>query len=202
MVTDDRRGDPRFLNAMTSLQLARLEGDEGTAFALWPDLTIAYVNPAWGRFAAANDGSPAVADRWSPGASILDAISQEVRPYFASRYRQCLRDRTDWNHDYECSSPDRYRVFRMRVFRAESVEALIVINSCRIDFQSVREERPPLEEWYRPASGLILQCCDCRRFRRLTAKLVWDWVPAWVRQAPSRVSHGLCESCRAFYSLQ
>lgn len=79
-------GDPRFLAGLSSGQLHRLEEEEGTVFALWPDLTIAYVNPAWRQFAAANAGEPQISQRWSVGASVLAAIAPPVRPFFREHY--------------------------------------------------------------------------------------------------------------------
>jgi len=40
-------------------------------------------------------------------------------------------------------------------------------------------------------------CSNCRRTQRAD-RSGWDWVPEWVRGAPVRVSHGICEICSGF----
>ena len=33
----------------------------------------------------------------------------------------------------------------------------------------------------------------------MTAPESWDWVPAFVAQPPSKISHGLCPLCTVYY---
>jgi len=48
-------------------------------------------------------------------------------------------------------------------------------------------------------TGLVTQCCNCRRVQRQTALDQWDWVPAWVDDTPSFITSGLCAICYRFY---
>ena len=52
---------------------------------------------------------------------------------------------------------------------------------------------------YRSAEGVLVQCCHCRRVRRIEEPMVWDWVPAWLTAGPEGTSHGLCEPCVGFH---
>lgn len=195
-------GDPRFLAGLSSGQLHRLEEEEGTVFALWPDLTIAYVNPAWRQFAAANAGEPQISQRWSVGASVLAAIAPPVRPFFREHYLSCLQDQEVWQYDYDCSSPTHSRVFHLQAIPTDSLDALVVVNSLRVERPRPLAGRDPLEELYQQPNGLIRQCCDCRRFRRISPPHAWDWVPDWANHSPPQTSHGICPTCRAFYDLR
>jgi hypothetical protein len=195
------RISPRILRFLPDEQLAEFERSHNTVLALWPDLSIAYVNPAWIRFALENDGEPAISRSWSVGACMLDAIAPPVRSFFEVQYRECLTERRVWDFDYECSSADRYRVFHLRVAPTPGAEALISIHTPRIDFDCVRDESPPILANYLQADGAVRQCCECRRFQRFGATDVFDWVPSWIRRRPQQVRQVLCPNCRSFYGI-
>jgi hypothetical protein len=75
---------------------------------------------------------------------------------------------------------------------------LLVEHSLLVDRPHQHPELAGLEAHYRSPSGLILQCSNCRRFRRADAA-VWDWVRVWISQMPRDVTHGLCAACVGFY---
>lgn len=193
------RISPRILRFLPDRQLAEFERSRNTVLALWPDLSIAYVNPAWIRFAVENDGEPAISNSWSVGACVLDAIVPPVRSFFEEQYRKCLTEKRAWDFDYECSSADRFRVFHLRVAPPPGAEVLITVHTPRIDFDCVREECPPILANYRQADGAVRQCCECRKFQRFGATNLFDWVPFWIRCRPQRVRQVLCPNCCSFY---
>lgn len=190
---------PRILRFLPDQQLAEFERSHNTVLVLWPDLSIAYVNPAWVRFALENDGEPAISNSWSVGACVLDAIVPPVRSFFEDHYRRCLRERRAWDFEYECSSADRFRVFHLCVTPTRDAEALIASHSPRIDFDCVRDESPPIPTNYLQADGALRQCCECRRFQRTPPAHQWDWVPTWIRCRPPHVRLILCPTCGSFY---
>lgn len=49
------------------------------------------------------------------------------------------------------------------------------------------------------ATGLVTQCMHCRRVRAPVEPERWDFVPAFVAQAPEPVSHGMCGPCFEVY---
>lgn len=168
-------------------------------YGLWPDLSLAYANGAWSRFAGENGGEPAISTEWNLGRCALDAIAEPLRPFFAENYRRCLRELRPWEHAYECSSADLYRQFHMTVFPLGRAEGLLVVNSLRIETPHDRVSVSPLEDRYRNPHGIITQCCHCRRVQRADDEPTWDWVPDWVQRFPKRTSHGICPACCGFY---
>jgi hypothetical protein len=42
-------------------------------------------------------------------------------------------------------------------------------------------------------------CCHCRRTRLSSDPPEWVWVPGFVREPPSRVSHMICTPCRTLH---
>ena len=189
--------DPKFLPLLEGFQLPGLQNDPGTIYGLWPDLRLAYMNPAWSRFAAENGGEPAISENWGLGADITRAIAEPLRPIFQDCYEQCLREDRPWVHIYECSSPAVYRAFQMKVFPLRRGEGILVINSLKVVAAMHRRSEPPLEERFRAANGLILQCAHCRRVQRVDGQ--WDWVADWVGWPAPRTSHGICDACVAYY---
>ena len=190
-----------FATLLRDYQLADLEKHHGSIYGLWPDLRLAYVNPAWHRFAAENGGEPAISTRWKLGACILDAFSQDLGSYYRTAYNRCLELGEPWEHQYECSSKDRYRRFHQTVYPLGR-SGLLVVNSLVVELPhdpAERSPRGPDEPVYRDGYGLIHQCAHCRRVQNLRTAQRWDWVPAWVERIPSPTSHTFCPACFGYY---
>ena len=176
-----------------------LQNDNGTIFGLWPDLRLAFVNSGWMQFSTKNGGEPRITSEWKLGRCVLDAIAKPLRPFFAENYGRCLREGRPWEHVYECSSADHFRLFHMTTFPLGVAEGLLVVNSLRQEIAHSRIACPPLDKIYRNEHGILAQCSHCRRVRRIGENQVWDWVPAWVNTQPADTSHSLCEPCIGFY---
>jgi len=198
------QSDARFQSLLTDFDRQALENDEGTIYGLWPSFALAFVNVGWFRFAEFNNGEPGISSKWRIGASILDGIAEPLRGFFAEHFERCLRERRPWEHVYECSSAEKFRLFHMTTFPLGNAEGLLVVNSLRQEVAHTSVGCPPLDELYRNEHGIVTQCGHCRRVRRRQEdNETWDWVPAWVTSPPPNTSHGLCEPCVGFhYSSQ
>lgn len=139
---------------------------ENTVYGVRPDLTLAYVNLGWTRFAALNGGEPHISSEWNLGRCIEDAIAPVLRPFFSDNFSKCLRERRPWEHFYECSSAELYRKFCMKTFPLGKSEGLLIVHSLVREIPQTGLAHEPLEENYRHPTGLIIQCCHCRRVRR------------------------------------
>jgi hypothetical protein len=112
-------------------RLARLEEDPSIVYMLGPELRIVYCNRAWDDFAALN-GGVGINRQAVLGASVMEAIVMPLRPFYARGFGGAQRESRAWEHDFECSSPELYRLFRMRVLPlADSY--LMVENSLRVE---------------------------------------------------------------------
>ena len=136
------------------------------------------------------------------GTSVLDVIPELLRPIYANGYAQAKGQSRPWEHDYECSSPDSYRLFHMRALPLSN-SYLLIENSLRVE-RHHGPERPAMPAntvLYLGDTGILTMCCHCRRTRRIgTASVpVWDWVPAHLVNPPGPISHGLCRNCRAYF---
>jgi len=182
-------------------QLANLEADDATIYMLGPDLRIVYCNRAWDVFASLNGGVGLTREAVL-GTCILDVIAEPLRQFYASGFARAQTTLRPWEHDYECSSPEQFRLFHMRVLPLAS-SYLLVENSLRVErpHGAERPAMPPSPASYVTEDGIITMCCHCRRTRRLNAdsEHVWDWVPEFLSHPPGNVSHGLCRNCRAYF---
>ena len=79
-------------------------------------------------------------------------------------------------------------------------ETLLLEHSLVFGASHADEPHSPqdLEAKHLSADGVIVQCSYCRRVRAGAADTwadTWHWVPAWVPEAPSHTSHGVCPVC-------
>lgn len=191
--------DPRFRPLLADYETAALEHARSSVYGIWPDLTLAYLNPAWFWFSAENEGEPAISRDWTLGRNVMDSVPDPLRSFFEVNFTRCLHEGRPWEHTYECSSADRFRKFHQTVFPLGQAEGLLVVHSLLVESSYVDDGLRWPEDSYLDANGFRVQCCHCRRFRRTAGATTWDWVRPWVQKAPTNVSHGICESCLAFY---
>lgn len=185
-------GFPTFIeDAFDEVELARLPSSVAVIDAAGE---ILWTNPAWHDFAA-NNGAAGESVRWQ---SYFEPIAGPLRGYYESAFAAALRTGQVFEQDYECSTPEQRRFFRLRALPIRQtmllVEHAIVAGELRED----RPTEPPPEPAYRNEHGLLVQCSNCRRTRNPTTQ-GFDWVAAWVERCPSRTSHGVCPTCAGFY---
>jgi len=179
-------------------ELAELEEAREAIYALWPDLTLAYANPAWRSFVDTHEGALAIARRWELGESVLEAVDGDLRLFYERILRACLTSGRPWHHDFECSGRDKACRYRIDVRPLSGRRGLVVAHAsivecphafvpCCTDAAQARS--------YEDEHGLVVQCIHCRRVRRVSDPTRWDLVPAWVERTPDHASGGLCETC-------
>lgn len=196
------RCDPLFAPLLRPFDPAALETHAGSILGLWPNDAIAYLNPAWYQFAYENGGEPGVSTRWDLGATMTSAISTTLLPFYVAAMGACRRRQKPWEHSYECSSPDVFRQFRMKMYPLSPAGEVLIVHSLaseRAHAESTGETRAKSADTYLNDFGLLDQCAHCRRFRHQKISNRWDWISEWVRNRPSTVSETLCQICRDYY---
>jgi hypothetical protein len=153
-----------------SIPLSTLEASEDVCCQLNGDLRITYCNPAWDRFALANNGGLALSHR-VVGSMIMDFVPSELIEFYSAVFAKA-RDAVV-GFDYECSSPELYRTFQMQILPVEPA-GYTVINALRVE-ERMEEKRPAvaLGPEYVNDAGIVTVC--------------------------SHISHGLCPICRAYF---
>ena len=179
-----------------------VESAPAVIFCLDAELRLTYCNAAWDQFARDN-GAPELCRPALIGRLVLDFIAEPDREYYARVYRRVLAQTQPREQLYECSSPQLYRQYLLRVLPLAKQAGLLVINSLQVEHAHGRVPCSPTEERYRNGQGLILMCSSCRRTRcDSPGEEIWEWVPHFVESMPPGVSYDICPSCREHYYLE
>lgn len=198
MLSLDARLSPGFRRTLVGLDIDRLESDASTIYGLSPDLTIGYFNPAYVRFALENGGDDCLF-KYRLGVSVLAAISDPIRGFYADRLEAVRETKQPWEHVYECPSPTTARRYRVRVLPIGE-RSLLAVHAAVVEAShapSLGSAAPRISA-YVDGHGMIHQCSHCRRVRRNDDR-EWDFVPSLLALPPYPVSHGLCGLCYAYY---
>jgi PAS domain-containing protein len=185
---------------VAGLSIEELENERSIVYILDSDLRIVYCNPAWDQFATQNHGEGL---EWnSPrGTALLEAIAEPLRPFYVDGFRRVAETGEVWEHDFECSSSQLYRIYHMQVKPLQARGGFIVINSLLVEtpHEAGRQAMPGATTLYLGPGEIVKMCCHCRRTQRCDGSQTWDWVPRYLEAPPGRVSHGLCTSCAAYF---
>lgn len=199
-VTATDQCDPDFLRLLDPYELALQSSTTVSACGIWKDFTIAYLSPGWFSFSDANGGEPAISERWGLGANLLSGITGSLRQLYCETFMRCLREDRRWEHLYDCSSPDRYRLFQMTAYPLQNAEGILITHAARIDYACDRGQGvAPDPAAFVDSHGLLHQCSYCRKVQRQNEQPQWQWVHEWAVQSPKNTSHSVCEACYGFY---
>ena len=168
-------------------------------FGLTESLQICYCNPAWDRFAQENDGGKDVLAAQVIGEFFLRFVPTELESHFRGLFEKARALGSVQSQDYECSTPELFRLFRMEIYPLHPGHGFVVINSLRVEHPHTRKVCSPDAMRYTDNNGLIHMCSNCRRTNRVDKPMIWDWVPAYVRSGRRDLTHGICPFCREYY---
>jgi hypothetical protein len=173
-----------------------LEADASSFAAIDAGATIVWTNKAWRDFAEAN-GGPRSLRAGAVGLSYLEPIAPPILPFYAESFSRALETGTPLEQDYECSSDQVFRKFRLRALPVDQA-GLLLEHRLIVERPHDREAAAPVESAYRDNNGIVVQCANCRRVQR-PDRSTWDWIPEWVKEMPPRTGHGICAPCMGFY---
>jgi len=162
------RCDPAYARAIDRLfSFEVLNQQTDCVIGLSGDDRIVYVNDCWDDFAAANGGQPGIRAHWDLGAHYLAAISEVLVPFYRdllARARRAVDSPHPVSHQYECSTPTRYRRFNMLCYAISDGSCVLIVNSLMADRPFADGERPSHvadEIHYRDAEGVVRLCDVC-----------------------------------------
>lgn len=193
---------PAFGAALATFDLAALARQPDTIYGLDADLRLAFLNPAWFTFAAANGGEPAVSREWGLGRCVLEACPPVIRDFYAQALAAALAQGKRWDHDYECSGPEVLRRMRLSAYPLPGRAGLLVVHALVVetprDAETATGRSFDLAD-YADEHGIVHQCAQCRKIRRASGLRHWDWVPELVAGPAPMISHDLCDVCLDHY---
>jgi len=179
-----------------ALLIRSLQLSTAVSYLVDEQLRFVYCNPAWDAFAIAN-GAPELALNALAGQSLFEAIPPVLQPFYSDGFRFVQSENECWEHAYECSSPQEFRRYKMRVDPSLG-SWFLVRNTLIIKRAHERPVRPGTHN-YVADTGFIAMCCNCRRCRRTGKAQKWDFVPQYLGDPPRTLEHILCPDCLHHY---
>lgn len=178
---------------------AAVEASPHACFALTESLEICYCNPAWDTFALENSAEAGVLAASVLHKPFLEFIPEDLRLVYREIFQRARALGRMQSQDYECSSAEVFRIYRMQVYPLQPGCGFAVVNSLVVAHPHTRAVCQPDDARYRDRDGLIRMCANCRRTRRVDAPAAWDWIPAYVERPWREVTHSVCPFCREYY---
>jgi hypothetical protein len=191
------RIDPMFATHLSDVDLESIAASPDIICVVDPELRLRAYNRAWTTFAL-NNGGEDLLEQYRLGEPIDRAFPGIVKRYYLDAYRKALRENVPFQHVYECSSADSHRRFQQTAYPVRDRSALVISHH----LVEERPHREPVERFHERfvgASGVILQCCHCRKTCDPADSERWLWVPELVGRRAANLSHGLCPRCLDFY---
>lgn len=172
-----------------------LEANPDVIYVVDRSLHFVYCNAAWDVFARKNKGERLERSKFV-GKYCLGGVPKFLRDLYKRIYRRVLSTQAPCEHDYQGSSPTKYRIFHMRVLPL-SRSHLLVENSLALERPHRRKRYRRFDPRYVNRHGWIVMCAHCRRVEYFNPKGTreWHWVPSYLVKAPAPISHGMCPAC-------
>ncbi|MGA9527050.1 MAG: PAS domain-containing protein [Terriglobales bacterium] len=180
--------------------LHTLESSPMVSYAVDENLQVQYCNPAWDRFAVDN-GAPELKAERALGTDLRHVIPEDLRPFYLQAFEQAEKSGTVWECLYECSSPQVFRKFQMRIHPLRPPGWALVTNALTSERLHTEVVTAGLVA-YVDSYAQITMCSHCRRSRRADKRERWDFVPAHLEPHLSNISHGLCPICLEYFYPQ
>jgi hypothetical protein len=193
-------GDARFRELIDGVGAPAFDESRDVICGLWPDLTFAYFNQAWTRFAR-EEPSEMLRGRWALGGSVLEVCSPALRPFYTRAFREALGEGDGPTPTYVCPFPEANGWYAMRVLALQG-RGLIVCHAPIVPGTPAASNGPLFDpRVHTTSAGLILQCFHCQRVRAVSGREPdrWDLIPALVKSTGKKVSGVLCPICLAYY---
>ena len=183
----------------TGFTVRALEANRDVIYVLDRHERIIYCNAAWDAFASQNKARHLERDNLV-GRDSLNGVPSFLRQFYLSVYNLVFCTQRPWQHDCQCSSPEKYRAFHMRVLPL-SRSYLLIENSLLVERSHRRKYHTRRDAQYINRYGWIIMCSHCRRSEHFNrdGKREWHWIPSYLGATPAPVSHGICPACVSYY---
>ncbi len=176
------------------ISLAVLESDTDVSCVLDPAGRIVYCNPSWDRFAASNGGGEQAFGAGVCGRSFLDFVPPVLKHFFAGKLLGNMAPYMIWDHYYECSTPEEFRVYRLQAMRLKDTDEILLAHT---PYLSRAHHRRPVEPGSQ--SGPVTMCAHCRQTQQAPDGADWAWIPEYLAHPPVTSPPDLCPECKAHY---
>ncbi len=177
-----------------------LEPSPIVSYVVDGNLTVQYCNRAWDRFALEN-GAPELTGKATVGLDLRRVVADDLLPFYVRGFEHAEQQGTVWECAYECSSPELFRKFQMRIHPLRPAGWSLVTNTLVIERHRTEVMTGGLGslDGYVNLHDQITMCCHCRNSRRANQPEHWDFVPALLDRNIKNISHSLCPICLDYF---
>lgn len=182
---------PEYRESYQQFDLLSLSRSENTIIGIDRDLKVNLLNDAYYQFALQNNGED-IKERFSLGSNILSAISGEQREYYKYLFRKLFDSNKHHSHDYECSSVEKYRLYKMFLYPSKD-NVVLLLEHTRIEEKPINQKEISSDpKDFIDKNNVMVQCGHCRKVRNIHNK---QW--CWLKESFTykRISHTICNIC-------
>ena len=190
-------GDLEYFAPNLAQMISALNASPLVSYAIDGNLRLVYRNLAWDMFAAENN-APELVGELALGIDLHDVIGRDLLPFYLQAFNLVCQTGAEWNWLYQCSSPQVFRNFRMRIQPLRPTGWLLISNARVVE----RPHSIPVAyglQSYVSVDGQITMCSHCRCSRKTDQPSQWDFVPAHFDSNLENISHGLCPVCLEYF---
>lgn len=192
-----------FRDHLKEFDLETLETSPDVIYAIDRNLNFTYYNPSWIEFAEKNKGPEDILDLHPIGSSLFKGMSGESVDFYQSHYSSAFEKEHPTIHEYECSSPEHYRIYAQFSYPVANRNNVLIINRLvyeePISAKNKKKLLLPDEKKFRDRYGYLTQCSNCRCFKPANEDNRWEWVSVWSEAIPEKTSHSVCPTCYDFH---
>lgn len=188
---------PEFAKAIAHMDLDFLCASKDVVCIVDRDLNLMGYNNAWVDFARNNNGENALS-KFPLRASISEAGEGLVRSYVLQGYERALRDHKPFEHQYECSSPEKFRIFHQTAYPIAGSKGLVITHHLLVEKDHQESEKSFISR-FENNHEILTQCANCRKVRDPQEESTWFWVPSLVHKQLPNISHSICTPCLDHY---
>jgi hypothetical protein len=189
--------DPEFKKQIAYMDLASIKNSNDVICIVDADMKLRAYNRAWQAFAM-NNGGEDIVQKYPLGISIADVGEEPVKSFIKRKYREAMALNKMFGLDYECSSKQVFRLFRLTAYPLLNKQGLVIshhlVKQCPHTDKSM-----DFNKQFVNREGMIVQCINCRKVRDPNNMDRWLWVPSLLEQGCVPISHGICDRCLDHY---
>lgn len=188
---------PDFKEEIAYLDLDAIESSNDTTYVIDTGFVVRAFNSAYVRFGQEND-CPDVEEKFGIGFDLREAITGPAKDYYEKKYQEAIDKNKPLSFEYECSSPEEYRLLYQSAYPILNGKGLLISNHVNLCCEH-KSEPFELGDAHKTAEGFIVQCSHCRKIQNQHGENQWDWIPSLVSNPYHDTSHTFCQNCLDHY---
>nr|WP_319493328.1 hypothetical protein [uncultured Desulfobacter sp.] len=189
--------DSGFETQIAHMDLKSIKNSKDIIYIVDAELKLKAYNRAWQMFALANGGEN-ITQTYDLGACIADVGEEPLKSFMRRKYRKAIALNKMFGFNYECSSEQRLRIFRLNAYPLMNQGGLVISHHLVKECPH-HEESLAFSKQFVNNDGMIVQCMNCRKVKDPNGEDRWLWVPSLLKKGIGNISHGICSRCLDHY---